>query len=340
MRVIAIILSVLSLISCNFVFPDEITNEYGKNPFLDGYDISKNRENGSQQVGFSSLSKIDEKRDSIHFVAITDIHIGRTDSNIKRFDDNFISYLESNTPEFVLCLGDLSDNGKYSEEMQIFIDKASQRETNEKGWFVYCIGNHERHIFDDYKWDNTNSNSNDLGFDLKHFSGTMDRYSYGDILSIYKLDSSMRALGQQQLYWLEEALKQDPAKYKMIISHDNITTGGALDHSLFLTGFADIQERNKLYHLLDKYNVGVVLSGHHHKGNIEYHMNDFMGELNLAAYHQRKTFIDFESEGYFYDCVLDVNSGKLTINGYLAEYTRDNSRTPDKTFTFMLPSSR
>lgn len=164
----------------------------------------------------------------------------------------------------------------------------------------------------------------------------MARYVYGEILSIYKLDNSMRILGQQQMVWLEEALREDNAKYKIIITHDNVTTGGVLDQSLFITGVANIQERNRLYRLMNEYGVGLILSGHHHKGNIQYKMSPKMGELNLAAYHQRKTLLDFESEGYFYRCSLDVEIGRLTIDGYLAEFTSNTSRKPDKRYIFDL----
>ena len=339
MKALTVILIALSLFSCKLTFPDSITSQYDKNPFIEVYDVSEKRSEETKPISLDQVNKIDSKQ--LRFAVITDVHLGRDrDSNdIRYFHDNFKSFLDSSSPEFLVCLGDLTDDGQYDGNVKKFINETSEKTVED--WFVYCIGNHERHIFDYNKWNKENAendaSSGTSGWDLMNFSGTMGHYAYGDLLSIYKLDNSMRILGQQQLIWLEEALKNDKSKYRIIITHDNITTGGALDQSLFLTGFADIQERNKLYRIMKEYKVGLVLEGHHHKGNIEYHINDYMGELNLAAYHQRKTFADYESEGYFYEAILDSGTGVLTINGYLAEYTTDSNREPDKTFQFKLP---
>lgn len=340
MKILAILLLLVSTISCNITFPDSIASQYEENPFLSVYDISKQKNEKTELVSISNVQSINV--DSIRFSIITDVHLGRDrdDSSVKYFHDNFYSYLDSDKPEFLVCLGDLTDDGQYDQNVKNFIDSTAER--TKKGWFVYCIGNHERHIFDYAKWDEENAeNSNGLtGWDLLDFAGTMGHYMYGNLLSIYKLDSSMRVLGKAQLSFLENALKSDRAKYKIIVAHDNMTTGGTFDQSLFLTGFADITERNKLYRIMSEYKIGLVLVGHHHKGNIEYRMNDYMGELNLAAYHQRKTpLMNLESEGYFYDAILDAKTGMITINGYLAEYTKDTSRKPDTSFSFRLPSS-
>ena len=335
MRSLLLSFILLLLISCEIVFPDAITNHINTNPFVSSYDISKPSQDASR-IDIGSESNVQEKK--LRFVAITDVHIGREkeDDGIEFFNDNFFSYLDSNKPPFVLCLGDLSDNGVYTPELKDFVDNVVSRTRN--NWFVYCIGNHERHIFDSDKW--YDGDVHDLGWDVKLFSGTMARYCYGNILSIYKMDNSMRIFGQKQLLYLEEAFKQDRAMYKIIVAHDNITSGGVFDQSLVITGFADIQERNHFYRIMDKYGVSLVLTGHHHKGNIEYKLSNDLAELNLAAYHKRSTFLDYESEGYFYECILDIESGVMTINGYLAEDTKDVSRNPDITYSYKLRKAR
>lgn len=331
MRSLMLFFLVLLVVSCEIVFPESITNHINENPFLKSYDISKlSKDANRAEMG----NEVDIDVGQLRFIAITDVHVGRDkeDSGVAFFNDNFFRYLESDEPPFVICLGDLSDNGIYTTELKDFIDNTVSRTTN--NWFVYCIGNHERHIFDSDKWYGTGSNSS--GWDIKLFSGTMARYSYGNLLSIYKLDNSMRIFGQKQLGYLKEALEMDGAKYKMLIAHDNISSGGVFDQSLILTGFADIQERNRFYRMMDEYGISLVLTGHHHKGNIEYRLSNDLVELNLAAYHQRKTFMDYESDGYFYECILDVDSGNITINGYLAEHTNDISCSPNVSYSYKL----
>lgn len=330
MRSFLLVLLTLLIISCDIVFPDDITAHVDSNPFLSAYDISKPSAD-AEKVDIDS--KLESEETLLRFVAITDVHIDREkeDSGVSFFHDNFYSYLDSDKPEFVLCLGDLADQGEYSDTLKSFVDNIVSRTKN--NWFVYCVGNHERHAFDSEKW---HGKENVDGWDIKYFSGTMARYCYSNILSIYKLDNSRRIFGQKQLMYLEEALKQDKSKYKILIAHDNIISGGAFDQSLIITGFADIQERNRFYRMMDRYGVSLVLTGHHHKGNIEYKLSDHLAELNLAAYHQRKMFIDLESEGYFYECLLDVENGKMTINGYKAEYTKDKNRGADITFEYKL----
>ena len=340
-KLVFVLLIVLSIMSCELRFPSYLTNQYDSNPFLKYYDLFMDIASNSNRL-FIDDDRASVTKDLLRFVAITDVHIGRdqADSGVRFFHDNFYSYLDSKMPEFIMCLGDLSDDGRYSKDVVNFVIKSASKTINK--WFLYCIGNHERHVFDKEKWNpDSDLDPDDFTvFDVKHFRGTIALYCYGDALSIYKLDNSMRVLGKKQLAWFEESLKKDKSKYKMVIVHDNIMSGGAFDQSLFLTGFADVQERNKFLALLDKYNVGLVLSGHHHKGNIEYKVNDHLSELNLAAYHQRRVALNLESEGYFYECLLDVKSGNLIINGFLAENTDRYDKKPDVSYSYKLPSSK
>lgn len=160
MKVFTLLLLVLSLLSCDIVFQENITAQYTSNPFLQAYDISRSKNGVTASTN----------PDTIEFVAITDVHKGRDteDKGIKYFDENFFSYLDSDKPSFILCLGDLSDDGKYGEELRDFVNDSAKR--TETGWFVYCIGNHERHVFDDEKWHGKENTETSSGWDLLHFS--------------------------------------------------------------------------------------------------------------------------------------------------------------------------
>lgn len=261
---------------------------------------------------------------TIRFSLITDVHFGRNnDGPVRRFDDNYFSFLKTKHYPFAVSLGDITDNGFITDEVIGFADTIKSL----AGYFIECIGNHDMHN-PSAKW-----NSGDPVFTKAA------AYSFGDadgrpILSIYKLDTSENVIGAVQFAFLEEALKADDAEYKIIVTHSIVTSGGVADMSAVLLGLS-IQERNRLYKLMDRYGVGLILSGHYHKGNIAYHMKSIMGEFNCAAYHQRYTKpFEYESEGYWYDVEISIESGVATITPYLAETS--DAKTP---FIFMLPKN-
>ncbi len=260
--------------------------------------------------------------DAIEFSAITDVHLGRRNSGISWFTDNYFDFLSTKSYPFLIQLGDFSDNGVIGIEELDFINKA--KAASHASHFISVMGNHDRHNVSPL-W------NNDPEFQIA------ERYSYGkcldgrDMLSIYKLDNSKRTIGSLQFQYLEETLKSDNSRYKIFIAHEIVASGGNFDMSLILFGL-NVEDQLKLYKLMNKYKVGLILSGHHHIGNIEYHFDEKHGEFNLAAFHQRKTKpFEYESEGYFYDISLDTDSGKLTITPYLAETKEKKSP-----FTFNL----
>lgn len=317
-RALSILLLILSISGCTF--ESKITEAYSENPFLNEVRLDFSSNQKALNIAFDTST--------LKFVLATDQHYGREKrypGMIYRWDDNFFDYLNTHRYPFFICLGDLSDSGEYADEVYNYIKRAYDSTTN--GHFIYAIGNHERHLFDESVWTDEDSEL------IKHFT-TMGKYVYSDILSIYKLDSSMRTWGSKQLDWLEEALKKDKSKYKIFITHDNITVGGTFDQSLFVTGYGDAVERNRLYRIMHDYKVGVILTGHHHKGNIEYHMSETMGELNLAAYHRMTN--GFESDGFWYEFALDLKTGILSCDAYQAETGEKDSRYH---FEFKLPEA-
>lgn len=325
-----------SLVIPSCMFPDEISSIYKSNPFLDEVRLDEVAKRNYQGAALSEAPD----DGTLRFVVLTDQHYGREKKypgQIERWDDNFYDFLnrvDGSEYPFIICLGDLSDSGEITDFVVSHIAECIKATSN--GHFIYAIGNHERHSFSKDFWDAVSAKDETIDTDaIKNgdFS-TMGKYVYKDILSIYKLDSSLRTWGKKQLDWLEEALKQDKSEYRIFITHDNITTGGVFDQSLFVTGYGDIAERNRLYRIMHDYNVGVILTGHHHKGNIEYHMSDYMGELNLAAYHHMK--IGMESEGFWYEFTLDPSTGLLTAQAYLA---RTGQKDPRYVFEFKLPKS-
>ena len=315
--VFVLLIAVLCITSCSA--PVFNPFQFTSNPFLEKTWISED--------------KITEG-DKISFSVTTDNHFDR--ENCEWYNENYYSFLDNRTTRypFAISLGDLTDTGVFVDNALNFVDEVKNR-TSEK-FFTTCVGNHDRHSVDS-RWDN--------GKDVEY--ETAGCYYYGTLedgktplLAIYKLDNSYDCITNKEFEYLEEALKKEKARYRMIITHENVATGNTLGPTLVLFGLSS-QETNRLYRIMSENNVGLILSGHNHIGNVEYHLSETLGELNMAAYHKKNNaLLNMESPGYFYDFTLDTKTGDVVISGYLAKYTTSESTAvAEKTFNFKLPRS-
>ena len=282
------LLALLLLSSCTIQLAKDIF-DYDENPFLNPQTIAEVHEEGT-----------------IRFLAFSDLHINRsaTQSDVTERYEEIINVIECGKEEFdfIMNLGDLNDSGDINEtHFKKFIDALSASDIPS----VNLLGNHELHKSKDKSiWENFFRGKEGL-------YGPVGCYRIGDSLSIYALDNSQRLFTVKQLQYLEEALASDECRYKILIMHENITSGQADDHSSVLMGTADTIERNRVYRLMAEYGAGLMLCGHHHMGDIKTPHKGFY-ELNLAAAHTCDSFL--ESEGYYYTGTLDTATGKLKID--------------------------
>ena len=289
--------------------PEPVMSVYDENPFL----LTEERIVNTQEPSF---------------VFFTDAHIGRerNRSDIKRYDDNFFSFIKDGGYSVVISGGDMSDDGEMSESLEAFLERIEENTS----LYLETKGNNDRHPYN-YKaedffsfWSNTLFSAKthltyaDL---LEEKYGILSTGRYliktdkGDI-SIYVLDTSMRSFSSSQLKWLDEALGEDDTKCRILISHDNIITGGEMDQSLFLTGMGDEEEGAAFMKIVNERNVSLVLAGHHHKGNILYGDGSGYTEFNGASYHGNSS--PFESSGWWYTVTLSDEGDKLVIDAYYA----------------------
>lgn len=285
------LIALLLFSSCTIQLAKDIF-DYDENPFLNPETIAEPHEEGT-----------------IRFLAFSDLHINRsaTQSDVTERYEEIINVIECGKDEFdfILNLGDLNDSGDINEPRFInFIDALSALSASGIP-SVNLLGNHELHKTKDKSiWENFFRGKEGL-------HGPVGCYRIGDSLSIYALDNSQRLFTVKQLQYLEEAIASDESRYKILIMHENITSGQADDHSSVLIGTADTAERNRVYRLMAEYGAGLMLCGHHHMGDIKTPHKGFY-ELNLAAAHTCSSFL--ESEGYYYIGTLDTATGKLKID--------------------------
>ena len=232
-----ILSALLFLSSCTIQLAKDIF-DYDENPFLNPETIAEPHEDGT-----------------IRFLAFSDLHINRsaTQSNVTERYEEIINVIKCGKAEFdfIMNLGDLNDSGDiYEQHFRDFMEALSASGIPS----VNLLGNHELHKSKDKSiWENF--------FREKELYGPVGCYRIGDSLSIYALDNSQRLFTVKQLQYLEEALASDDSRYKILIMHENITSGQADDHSSVMMGTADTAERNRIYRLMSDYGAGIMLCG-------------------------------------------------------------------------------
>lgn len=307
-KIIPLLLALILVffVSCTIDYLN--TYEFVSNPFLEKTWIDD--------------SAMDDKT-SISFSMITDTHFGRDKSTW--YNEKYFSALAERNYPFVLHLGDFTDTGVITENDKAFIEKVKSL-TSEK-FVTIAIGNHDRHNYSSI-WNSTE------GGDTYTTAGCYYYGKLGDkpLLAIYKIDTTGDSVGYKQFEDLGEALKRETAIYRMIIAHENVSIGNNLSPSLFIFGLSS-EESNRLYRIMSENNVGLIMTGHNHLGNLAYNLSSNLGELNAAAYHRKETpVVQYESMGYWYDITLDTTNGNVVINAYLSETNEKYT-----SFNFTLP---
>ena len=329
MKKFAILLTLFILTSCHITPIWEIA-DLNSNPFLIAEDLSKNghiitesAKNGVLETKDKTLN-IDTDKNIIQIPFFSDAHVGRNDSGVIESFNEFISFLKDGQYPFLINLGDLVDQSKLSDPAVLKFYTETANHVN--GNHLYVIGNHELHLESSSSFDRFFSSLNPDRETMR-----MGRYVYGS-LSIYMLDNSHGVFGREQLQYLEEALKKDNSKVKIFIAHVNVASGRAPDHSFIITGMSDQREVHRIMRLMENYGVSLLLTGHHHKGNIEYHFTENTGEFNAAALHRRDTILDIESKGYFY--LLEIKPYEKVID--IIQYSTETGEKTGKVFSFAI----
>ena len=177
---LALLLTVLA--GCEIHMAHEVF-DYDYNPFLKRVELEK------------SGNGWEDGEDSIRFLVFTDAHIGRHDSKVTDRSGKVLEIAEDH--DFVMSLGDLSDDGNISYgPLKVFLAAMGKKDVP----FLGILGNHE--LQSDRMRDEWEALYHGNGL-----FGTLGCYTYGP-LSIYALDSSLRIFTLAQLEALEQASKE------------------------------------------------------------------------------------------------------------------------------------
>lgn len=311
------------LCSCEIGFLKISMPDTGKNPFWEPIAIYDD-DNIPDEIAAGGV---------IRFIALSDAHFGRkgVDSNVSYNNENFFTFLSNaGRIDFFAFTGDMLDafsegNARALSEFVEEIRTAARSNPGINPKAVYVPGNHD--------FENSSPAAWTEAFGADSFfpgHGTMASYRIGNV-AIYKTDSAYRVFGGAQLSYLDEAMEASDARYNLVLNHVPLGAD-TIDQTLFEFVIADANERNLMLKILSVHKPSLVLSGHHHKGNILNTWSDSVHELVLAAYHRRDMFMDLESKGYWYLVEIDQSSGKVTVEGY----RMDDIGKPDKTYSFFM----
>ena len=91
---------------------------------------------------------------------------------------------------------------------------------------------------------------------------------YADLYDFFMIDTNLIVAGKEQemLLWLEKALSESKAKWKIVVGHHMIRSHGVYGDQTFM--------KKKLKPILDRYSVDMYMSGHDHDLQLIKHPED------------------------------------------------------------------
>lgn len=260
----------ITMTSCKFDFSESV---YRKNGI-------RKRISSFQQ--FSSITEIkapEITQSKYSVLAISDVHFG---SKKERKDNEFLAWFEnlylqedeSLKPEFVVCLGDISEHGFRAEFEQYKaltdkIEEIGRKYTGNSNFKVWNeIGNHD--LYND-GWNNYQQVIFPYTTFYKFTTGNSK-----DSFNWYFLDSGNGSLLSSQVKTFCDEIQKDPAP-KVVLSHYPFYRD-----CIFYFTMQNTDERDLLLSAFEKSNVKLVLGGHYHPGNYTDY-KDFQ-EIGVASY--------------------------------------------------------
>lgn len=216
--------------------------------------------------------------------------------------------------DFILNAGDMCDNGKNFNQWAYALDTYSELFGNNAMFFA--AGNHE---------DGSNAMANFFNYTLPTdedgerlqedvTDGMFFSFNYANahFVVLNTNDANNNGLGEVQLEWLKKDLANSNAKWKFVLMHKSIFSGGS--HS---TDGEVVAMRKQLVPLFDQYGVNIVFAGHDHTYTSTY-LIDKKGKVVDKS--------NFDGVQYTGDGVLYITLGTMGTKYYT--YKENPNVTP------------
>lgn len=313
------------------------------------YDLEGSYVNGDVTANFSLAQfsgvqsyKFKTAKDSsatqFEFLTIADIQgmiQGMYDDSFKAVNALLANDATKNF-DFILNAGDMCDNGKNFNQWGMALNTYQKLFANTSTFFA--AGNHEK---------GSNALANYFNYSVTEQDMTDGAYYSFDYANAHFTvlntnDASSSGLGEEQLAWLENDLKTTTAKWKFVLMHKSLYSGGS--HS---TDGEVVAMRTQLQKLFAENGVSIVFGGHDHTYTTTYLVNkdgtaiDKSGSGNVQytgegvlyitlgtmgtkfyTYKQNDGIIgNFDADKSILDTLTSQTFGKVVVDGDTLTYT-------------------
>ena len=250
-----------------------------------------------QQQSQSAQNRLDVRlpleQKSVRFAVIGDNGTG--DSPQYEIANDMERYREVVGFDFVVMMGDNIYGGHKSKDFDRKFETPYKPLLDSGVKFYACLGNHDTSDEVLYKPFNMNG---------QHYY----TFKKGDV-QFFVLDSNY--MDSKQLDWIQQQLSASNAKWKLAYFHHPLYSDGRFHGP-------DVDLRNQLMPIFEKYGVNVVLSGHEHvyerfkpEGGIYFFLVGNSGELR---YHNLRQGSDIMAVGFDTDrtfMLVEISGDKL-----------------------------
>ena len=250
-----------------------------------------------QQVGVATPNRLDLRlpleQKSIRFAVIGDNGTG--DPPQYEIAQEMETYHKVVNFDFVVMMGDNIYGGHRPRDFERKFEEPYKPLLDGGVKFYACLGNHD--VSDEVQYKPFNMNG-------QHYY----TFKKGDI-EFFVLDSNY--MDSKQLDWIQQQLSASSAKWKIAYFHHPLYSDGRFHGP-------DVDLRNQVMPIFEKYGVNVVMSGHEHvyerfkpEGGIYFFLVGNSGELR---YHNLRQGSDIMAAGFDTDrtfMLVEISGDKL-----------------------------
>ncbi len=200
----------------------------------------------------------DSSVDTFEFLTIADIQgmIQGMYSNSHEAVEALLADERTNSFDFILNAGDMCDNGKNFNQWGMALNTYQDLNLNTSVFFT--SGNHENNTGAMGRYFNYTALKDG---EAQAITGEYYSFNYANahFTVLDTNDATKDGLGQEQLAWLENDLKNTDAKWKFVLMHKSLYSAGS--HA---TDAEVVAMRGQLVRLFAEYGVHMVFAGHDH----------------------------------------------------------------------------
>lgn len=271
---------------------------------------------GYSDDAFTLKTAADDSVTEFEFLTIADIQgmiQGMYDDSVKAVDA-LLKDNRTNTFDFILNAGDMCDNGKNFNQWGMALNTYQNLFANSSMFFA--AGNHEDGSnamanYFEYTLP-TDAEGNRLQEDVTNGMFYSFDYANAHFTVLDTNDADSDGLGKTQLEWLKNDLSNTDAKWKFVLMHKSIFSGGS--HS---TDAEVVAMRSQLVPIFAQNGVNMVFAGHDHTYTSTY-LVDKNGKTTDKS--------DVNGVQYTGDGVLYITLGTMGTKFY--EYGENPDVTP------------